>query len=94
MHTTGDAVERQALREVDERALQPLEVVAVRLHVIRVDVRDHRHRGREVEKRRVGLVGLGDEKIALAEPRVRIRRQSRRRSRTWDRGRLRQAPTR
>ena len=70
-----DAVERQSLREIDERPLQALEVVAVRLHVIGVDVGDHRHRRREVEKRRVGFVGLGDEEVALAEPRVRIRRQ-------------------
>ena len=32
-------------------------------------------RRREVEERRVGFVGLRDEKIALAEARVRIRRQ-------------------
>ena len=70
-----DAVERQALGEIDERALQPLEVVAVGLHVIGVDVGDHRHRRRQVEERRVGFVRLGDEKIAGAEPRVRIRRQ-------------------
>ena len=70
-----DAVERQPLREIDERALQPREVVAVRLHVIGVDVGDHGQRRRQVEERRVGLVGLGDEEIALAEARVRIRRQ-------------------
>ena len=70
-----DAVERQPLREVDERALQPLEVVAVGLHVVGVDVGDHGQRRLQVEERRVGLVGLGDQELALAEPRVRVRRQ-------------------
>ena len=66
----GDAVERQALHEIDERALQLAEVVAVGLHVVGVDVGDHREHRRQVEERRVGLVGLGDEEFAVAEPRV------------------------
>ena len=36
------AVERQALQEVDERARELREVVLVRLHVVGVDVGDHR----------------------------------------------------
>ena len=31
--------------------------------------------GVQVEERRVGFVGLGDQEVALAEPRVRVRRQ-------------------
>ena len=70
-----DAVERQPLQEVDERARQPREVVAVGLHVVGVDVGDDRDHRRQIEERRVGLVGLGDQELALAEPRVRVRGQ-------------------
>ncbi len=69
----GDTVERHPLREVDERALQPLEVVPVGLHVIGIDVRDDGEHRRQIQERRVRLVGFGDEEIALAEPRVRVR---------------------
>ena len=71
----GDAVERQPLREVDEGALQPREVVAVGLHVVGVDVGDHREHRRQVQERCVGLVGLGDQEVALAEARVGVGRQ-------------------
>ena len=51
--------------------------------------------GVQVQERRVGLVGLGDEELAVAEPRVRARgRAGARRSRTSDRARLRRAPRR
>ena len=71
----GDAIERQPLREIDERALQPLEVVPVCLHVIGVDVGDHREHGGQIQERRIGFVGFGDQEIALAEARVRAGRK-------------------
>ena len=76
MHSTADAVERQALREVDERLLQPREIVAVGLHVIGVDVGDHRQHRLQTQERRVGFVGLGDQELAVAQARVGVRRHA------------------
>ena len=46
----GNAVERQALQEIDESPLQPLEVMAVGFHVVSVDVGDNRnHRAQKKE---------------------------------------------
>jgi hypothetical protein len=56
--------------ELDEGALQLLEVLAVGLHMVGVDVGDHRDHRLQVEERRVRLVGLGHEELALAEARV------------------------
>jgi hypothetical protein len=40
-----EPVERQVADELDERRLQPLEVLAVGLHMVRVDVRHHGDHG-------------------------------------------------
>ncbi len=65
-----EPVERQVAQELDEGRLEPLEVLAVRLHVVGVDVGHHRDHRLEVEERRVGLVGLGHQELALAQARV------------------------
>ena len=46
----GYAVKREPLEEVDEGGLQVLEAVAVRVHVIFVDVGDGGNHGCEVEE--------------------------------------------
>ena len=65
-----DAVERHVVQEVDEALLEPLEVAVVRGEMIVVDVGDDRHHRMQMHERRVALVGLGDQVIAGAEPRV------------------------
>ena len=64
------AVERHPVDELDERLLQPREVVAVGVHVVGVDVRDDGHHRQQVQERRVRLVGLDDDVVADAEARV------------------------
>ena len=53
------AVERHLVGEVDERLLQVVEA-AVALHVLVIDVRDHRDRRRQLQERPIALVRLGD----------------------------------
>ena len=66
MHSTA-----KPLDEVDERERKLGEIVRVRLHMIGVDVgHDGDHR-RQVQKRRIRFIGLGNEKIAGAEARTR-----------------------
>ena len=65
------AVERQPLGELDERLPQAGEVVPVGLHVVGVDVGDHRDHRRQIEERAVRFVGLDDDVVAGAEPGVR-----------------------
>ncbi len=67
----GHAVERHAVQEVDEGLLELREVVPVGLHVVGVDVRDHRHHGQQVQERGVRLVGLDHDVVAAAELRIR-----------------------
>ena len=69
----GDAIERQPVREFDERLLEPREIVAVGVHVIGVDVRDDFDHRKEIQERRVRLVRFRDDEVARAEPRVRAR---------------------
>ena len=49
--------------------------MVIRFHVIGVDIRHHRDDRRQVQERRVRLIGFGDEKIAGAESRARACRQ-------------------
>ena len=72
----GDAVERQALQEIDEGLLQPAEVVAVGLHVVGVDVGDDRDHRRQEQEGGIRLVGLGDEEVAAAQAGVGAGRSS------------------
>ena len=44
--------------------------MVIGLHVVGVDIGDHRHHGHEVKKRAIGLVGLGHEGIPQAKPRI------------------------
>jgi hypothetical protein len=69
-HRIAGTVERHLVDELDERLLQPGEVVAVGVHVVGVDVRDDGHHREQVEERRVRLVGLDDDVVARAEARV------------------------
>ena len=90
-----DAVERQALHEIEKRLAQPPEVVAVGFHVVGVDVGDHREHRLQIQERRVRLVGLDHDEFAAA----RASRASRpppagRRSRRSDPCRLRRARSR
>ena len=64
------AVERQVLQELRERLLELREVVLVGIHVVGVDVGDHRDHRLQVQERGVGLVGLDDDEVAGAEARV------------------------
>ena len=57
----GHAVERQTPDEFDERIEQALEILFVGVQVVPVDVRDDRHDRCEMQERRVGLVGFGDQ---------------------------------
>ncbi len=63
------AVERRLVGEIDEGLLQVLEAAVV-LEVLVVDVRNHRNRWKQFQKRSVALVCLGDHELTLPEPRV------------------------
>ena len=64
----GQAVEGQTLGEFDERIKQTPEVLVVGVQVVAVDVRDDRHKRCEVQKRRIGLVGFGDQVLSRPKP--------------------------
>ena len=68
-HAIDRAVERHLVGEVDERLLQGLPA-AVALHVLAVDVRDHRDRRRQLQERAIAFVRFDDHVVAAAEPRV------------------------
>ncbi len=59
-----DAVEGQAMDEIDEGLLEPTQVVAVGVHVVLVDVRHDRDHRRQEQEGGVRFVGFGDEKLA------------------------------
>src|SRR3569623_1133691 len=61
---------RVLMQEFDEGLAQTGEVAAVRGHVVGVDIGDHRDHRRETQEGGVSLVGLGDQIITGAEPRV------------------------
>ena len=63
------AVERHFVGEIDERLLQGVPA-AVTFHVFVVDVRNHRNRGCQLQKRSIAFVRLDDHVIAAPEPRV------------------------
>src|SRR6266850_5044742 len=64
------AVEGHLVDERDEGVADRVEAPVV-VEVLGVDGRDDRDRRRQLQERAVGLVGFGDEKLALPEPRVR-----------------------
>ena len=64
------AVEGQPLAEIDEGGFQALEIMAVGVHVIGVDIGDDRDHRRQIQERGIGFVGLGHQKITLAKPRI------------------------
>ena len=64
------AVERQVLQKLHEGLLQPAEVVLIGVHVVFVDVGDHRYDGLQVQERGVGLVRLDHDEFAGAEARI------------------------
>ncbi len=63
------AVERHAIAEFGER-LEDRRERSVSVHVFAVHIGDDSHRRRQLEKRPVAFVGLGDHVAAAAEPRV------------------------
>jgi hypothetical protein len=70
----GKAIKRHPAGEFDERLLD-LVVGAVVVEVLGVDVGHHGDGGGEAQERAVALVGLGDQKVAGAESRVRPERR-------------------
>ena len=58
------AVKGQTTDEVDEGLLQTDEIMPVGVHVILVNVGDRGDHGREIEKTRVRLIGLGNDVFA------------------------------
>src|SRR6185436_3840542 len=69
----GETIERQVVQEVDEAALQALEVAAVCDEMIVVDIRDDRDERLQVRERRVALVCFRDEILAGAQTRIAVR---------------------
>ena len=61
--------------EIDKCLLQTLQAVTVGLHVISVDIGNHRQRRRQMQEGRVGLIGLRHQKLTGAEPCVGTSRQ-------------------
>ena len=61
------AVEGHAVQEVDKRLAQTGHVMPVGVHVVGVDVGDHRHHRQEVQERGVRLVGLDHDVLATAQ---------------------------
>ena len=68
-----NSVERHAIHEFEEGAFDVLQV-AIAIHVLAVDVGDDRNDRRELQKRAVTLVGLGDEILRPPQSRVRSHR--------------------
>ncbi len=68
-----EAVERHPLGELDERGLEAGHRAVV-IEVLLVQVRDHGDRRRQAHERAVGLVGLGDEELAVAQAGVGLER--------------------
>jgi hypothetical protein len=63
------AVERHLVGEVDERLLQVVEPAVV-FEMLVVDVRHHRNRRKQFQKRSIAFVRLGDHQLSPPEPRV------------------------
>jgi hypothetical protein len=66
----GDAVEGQALQEIDEGLLEAAEVMAVGFHVVGVDVGDDGDGRRQEQEGGIGFVGLDHDEIAGAQARI------------------------
>ncbi|MNJ55051.1 hypothetical protein D3C77_505230 [compost metagenome] len=62
------------MQEIDEGALQLVEVALVGAHVIGIDIGDHRHHRLQVQETGVALVGLGDQVAAAAQLGIGARR--------------------
>ena len=67
----GGAVKRHAVQEINKRFLEFVEVVPVGLHVVRIDVGDHRHDGQQIQERGIGLVSLDHDVVTTAQARIR-----------------------
>ena len=63
-------IKRQVLQEFHECRLKLAEVVRVGIHMVLIDIGDHRHDRLQVQKRCIGLICLGHQILALAEPGV------------------------
>ena len=67
------AIKRNALHEFEKRPANVAHV-AIAVHVLAVNVRDHRKNRRKLQKRPVAFVRLGNQILRLAEARVRAHR--------------------
>ena len=61
------AIERQPLQEIDECLLEPLEIMAVGIHVVGVDVGHDGHDRRQAQEAGVRFVGLGNQIVSRAQ---------------------------
>ena len=66
----GAAVEGQAVDEVHEGAAQPVQVVAIGLHVVGVDVGDDADHGAQDQEARITFVGFDNDGVALPQARI------------------------
>ena len=64
------AIKRNTLHKFEERTANVVHV-AVAVHVLAVNVRDHRENRRKLQERPVAFVRLGDEILRLAQTRIR-----------------------
>ena len=68
-------VERQPVQEFGERHAHALEIAAVILQMVGVDIGDHRDLRIQAQEAAVAFVCFGDQPVAAAEPRVGADRQ-------------------
>ena len=59
----GHAVKRQPFKKIDKSALERFKVMTIRIHMVFVNIRDGGNHRREIEKGRIRLVSLGDQKL-------------------------------
>ncbi|MNT06440.1 hypothetical protein D3C72_1411050 [compost metagenome] len=62
------------MRKFDEGAFQARHIVPVGIHVVGIDVGHDGHHRQQIQERRIGLIGLDHDVVALPQPRVGARR--------------------
>ena len=68
-HTPPRAVERHLVGELDEGLLQVRES-AVTFEMFVIDIRNHRYRRKQFQKRSIAFIRFGDHQFTAAEPRI------------------------
>ena len=61
------AIKRQTVHKINEGLMQLVHTVIVSVHVIGVDVGNHRHDGRQIQKRRIRFIGFGNNIVTLTQ---------------------------